>query len=67
MLPLETITQKVIENAENNNLEAQFAVLAAANNILSETEQDDAQAKQIEDERLNRHFKFCHYDVICPD
>lgn len=49
-LPLETVAQKVIENAENNNLDAQFAVLAAANNILSEAEQDVAKAEPIENE-----------------
>lgn len=48
-LPLETVAQKVIENAENNNLDAQFAILAAANNILSEAENDQAKAKPIED------------------
>jgi len=52
-LPLETIAQKVIENAESDNLDAQFAVLAAANNILSEAENDDAKAKPIEDELEN--------------
>lgn len=50
-LSLETVAQKVIENAESDNLDAQFAVLAAANNILSEAEQDDAKA--IEDELEN--------------
>ena len=64
---MKLLPNKVIENAENNNLDAQFAVLAAATNILSETEQDDVKAKTIEDERLYRHFKSCHYDVICPD
>lgn len=49
-IPLETIAQKVIDNAQNNNLDAQFAVLAAASNILSEAEQDAAKAKLIEDE-----------------
>jgi len=52
-LSLETVAQKVIENAENNNIDAQFAVLAAANNILSEAEKDDAKAKPIEDELEN--------------
>lgn len=55
-LPLETVAQKVIENAESDNLDAQFAVLAAANNILSEAENDDAKAKPIEDE-LERNAK----------
>lgn len=48
-LPLETVAQQVIENAQNNNIDAQFAV-AAANNILSEAEKDAAKAKPIEDE-----------------
>lgn len=52
-LSLETIAQKVIENAESDNLDAQFAVLAAANNILSEAERDDTKAKPIEDELEN--------------
>ncbi len=49
-LSLETVAQQVIENAQNNDLDSQFAVLAAATNILSEAEQDDAKAKPIEDE-----------------
>ncbi|MDN5696135.1 MAG: hypothetical protein L0G61_05500, partial [Staphylococcus equorum] len=49
-LSLITIAQQVIENAESDNLDAQFAVLAAATNILSEAEQDDAKAKPIADE-----------------
>jgi len=49
-LSLITVAQQVIENAQNNNLDAQFAVLAAATNILSEAEQDDAKAKPIDDE-----------------
>lgn len=52
-LSLITVAQQVIENAENDNLDAQFAVLAAATNILSEAEQDDAKAKPIEDELEN--------------
>ncbi|CAB1210043.1 hypothetical protein SFB21_0721 [Acinetobacter bouvetii] len=52
-LSLETVAQKVIENAESDNLDAQFAVLAAANNILSEAENDDAKRKPIEDELEN--------------
>lgn len=55
-LPLETVARKVIENAEADNLDAQFAVLAAANNILSEAEKDDVKAKPIEDE-LERNAK----------
>lgn len=57
-IPLETVAQKVIENAENNNLDAQFTVLAAATNILSEAENDDAKAKPIEDE-LERNSEKC--------
>lgn len=49
-LSLITAAQQVIENAESDNLDAQFAVLAAATNILSEAEQDDAKAKPIEKE-----------------
>ncbi|WP_228270961.1 hypothetical protein [Acinetobacter bereziniae] len=49
-LSLITAAQQVIENAESDNLNAQFAVLAAATNILSEAEQDDAKAKPYEDE-----------------
>jgi hypothetical protein len=56
-LSLETVAQKVIENAESDNLDAQFAVLAAANNILSEAENDDAKAKPIEDELENNSKK----------
>ena len=49
-LSLITAAQQVIENAESDNLDAQFTVLAAATNILSEAEQDDAKAKPYEDE-----------------
>jgi hypothetical protein len=49
-LSLITAAQQVIENAESDNLDAQFAVLAATINILSEAEQDDAKAKPFEDE-----------------
>lgn len=49
-LSLITVAQQVIENAQNNNLDAQFTVLAAATNILSEAEQDDSKAKPIADE-----------------
>lgn len=59
-LTLETVAQKVIENAENNNIDAQFAVLAAANNILSEAEQDDAKAKPIEDELEENKNNTCN-------
>lgn len=52
-LPLITAAEQVIENAQNNNLDAQFAVLAAATNILSEAEQDDAKAQPIADELEN--------------
>ncbi|WP_228704614.1 hypothetical protein [Acinetobacter piscicola] len=59
-LALETVAQKVIENAESDNLDAQFAVLAAANNILSEAENDDAKAKPIEDELERNADDKCH-------
>ncbi|MFW2077397.1 hypothetical protein ACG94X_06660 [Acinetobacter sp. ULE_I010] len=57
-LSLETVAQKVIKNAENNNLDAQFAVLATATNILLEAEKDEAKAKPIEEE-LERNSKKC--------
>ncbi|MDI1221678.1 hypothetical protein [Acinetobacter sp.] len=52
-LSLITAAQQVIENAESDNLDAQFTVLATATNILSEAEQDDAKAKPIADELDN--------------
>ncbi|MDV8155666.1 hypothetical protein [Acinetobacter bereziniae] len=52
-LSLITAAEQVIENAESDNLDAQFAVLAAATNILSEAQQDDAKAKPIADELEN--------------
>ena len=52
-ISLETVAQKVIENAESDNFDAQFTVLAAASNILSEAEQDSTKAKPIEDELEN--------------
>lgn len=52
-LPLIIAAQQVIENAESDNLDAQFTVLAAATNILSEAEQEDAKAKPIADELDN--------------
>lgn len=46
-IPLDVIAQKVIENAESDNLDAQFAILAAAQDILAEAEQDDEKAQPI--------------------
>ena len=56
-LSLETVAQQVIENAEGDNLDAQFAILAATANILLEAEQDEAKAKPIEDELENNSKK----------
>ncbi|WP_173910736.1 hypothetical protein [Acinetobacter sp. Marseille-Q1618] len=66
-LSLETVAQKVIENAQNNNIDAQFAVLAAANNILSEAENDDAKAKPIEDELERNKDPKCNKHNINMD
>lgn len=49
-ISLEVIAEKVIEHAENDNSNAQFAVAVAATDILSEAGKDDAKAKPIEKE-----------------
>lgn len=46
-IPLETVAQQVIENAESDNLDAQFAILVAVQDILVEAEQDDVKAQPI--------------------
>lgn len=56
-LSLETVAQKIIENAQNNNLDAQFAILAATDAILAEAEKDDAKAKPIAEELENNSKK----------
>lgn len=55
-LPLETVAQKVIDNANGGSLDAQVATLAAAAQIIAEAEQDDVKAKPIVDE-LERNAK----------
>ena len=46
-LPLEVVAQKVISNAESGDTNAQAATTAAAADIVSEAEKDDAKARPI--------------------
>lgn len=46
-LPLDTASQKVIDNAQSGNTDAQVATVAAAQNILNEAENDAEKAKPI--------------------
>ncbi|MFW1970486.1 hypothetical protein [Acinetobacter bereziniae] len=49
-LPLDVVSQKVIDNAQSGNTDAQAVTLAAAQAIVSEAENDATKAKEIEDE-----------------
>ncbi|WP_373350933.1 hypothetical protein [Acinetobacter bereziniae] len=49
-LPLDTVSQEIINNAESGNTDAQAVTLAAAQAIVSEAENDAIKAKEIEDE-----------------
>lgn len=46
-IPLTTVAQKVISNAENGDTNAQVATTAAAADIINEAEQDNAKARPI--------------------
>jgi hypothetical protein len=46
-LPLETVAQKVISNAQAGDPNAQVATTAAAQDIINEAEQDEAKARPI--------------------
>lgn len=46
-IPLTTVAQKVISNAESGNSHAQGATTAAAADIINEAEKDDAKARPI--------------------
>lgn len=46
-LPLPTVAQKVISNAENGDTNAQVATTAAAADMVAEAEKDDAKARPI--------------------
>ncbi|GEM_PF-7109000 len=49
-LPLPVVSQKIIDNAQSGNTDAQAVTLAAAQAIVSEAENDATKAKEIEDE-----------------
>ena len=49
-LPLDVVSQEIINNAESGNADAQAVTLAAAQAILSEAENDATKAKEFEDE-----------------
>lgn len=49
-LPLDVVSQKIIDNAESGNTDAQAVTLAAAQAIVSEAENDATKAKEFEDE-----------------
>ncbi|KAF1025709.1 MAG: hypothetical protein GAK29_01773 [Acinetobacter bereziniae] len=57
-LPLDTVSQEIINNAELGNTDAQAVTLAAAQAIVSEAENDATKAKEIEDE-LERNSNKC--------
>ncbi|WP_151805720.1 hypothetical protein [Acinetobacter bereziniae] len=57
-LPLDTVSQEIINNAESGNADTQAVTLAAAQAIVSEAENDATKAKEIEDE-LERNSKKC--------
>ncbi|WP_151961106.1 hypothetical protein [Acinetobacter bereziniae] len=57
-LPLDTVSQEIINIAESGNADAQAVTLAAAQAIVSEAENDATKAKEIEDE-LERNSKKC--------
>lgn len=46
-LPLDTVSQKVIDNAQSGNTDAQAVTVAAAQDILNEAENDAEKAKPI--------------------
>ncbi|MFW1946767.1 hypothetical protein ACG907_02495 [Acinetobacter bereziniae] len=57
-LPLDVVSQKVIDNAQSGNTDAQAVTLAAAQAIVSEAENDATKAKEIEDE-FERNSEKC--------
>lgn len=57
-LPFDEVSQKIIDNAESGNTDAQAVTLAAAQAIVSEAENDATKAKEIEDE-LERNSEKC--------
>ncbi|MEQ1309627.1 hypothetical protein [Acinetobacter bereziniae] len=57
-LPFDEVSQKIIDNAESGNSDAQAVTLAAAQAIVSEAENDATKAKEIEDE-LERNSEKC--------
>ena len=46
-LPIETVAQKVIDNAEGGNADAQVATTAAVSDIVNDAQKDDAKARPI--------------------
>ncbi|MHA3078617.1 hypothetical protein [Acinetobacter sp. ANC 5502] len=57
-LPLETIAQKIIENAEDNNVDAQVAILAAAAAIIAAAENDQPIADQLDRAKFQEMSKW---------
>ncbi|CAM9315021.1 hypothetical protein [Acinetobacter bereziniae] len=57
-LPLDVVSQEIINNAQSGNTDAQAVTLAAAQAIVSEAENDATKAKEIEDE-LERNSEKC--------
>ncbi|MFW1765933.1 hypothetical protein ACG9X2_10785 [Acinetobacter bereziniae] len=57
-LPLDTVSQEIINNAESGNADAQAVTLVAVQAIVSEAENDATKAKEIEDE-LERNSEKC--------
>lgn len=57
-LPLDVVSQEIINNAESGNADAQTVTLVAAQAIVSEAENDATKAKEIEDE-FERNYPKC--------
>lgn len=58
-LPLETVAEQVISNADNESLDAQVATGLAAQSILNEAYNDDAKAEPIVNELENNARNNC--------
>lgn len=66
-LPLETVAEQVISNADADSLEAQVATGLAAQSILNEAYNDDAKAEPIANELDNNANKNCTKHEIKMD
>ncbi|WP_434278977.1 hypothetical protein [Acinetobacter sp. CE-15] len=65
-LPLDTASQKVIDNAQSGNTDAQAVTVAAAQDILNEAENDAEKAKPIV-QQLENNSTNCNSDDPDPE